>query len=432
MTLCVAFEASDLYPDKGGLYTYASRLLQHLGELDDAPVLTLLDGQGYSSMQSLRDANGAALPVGRFVGTKAWPLLHRSQGPWQKDYRTRRLAYAIDSKTLMPLWRRADSIPFLTRWRFPRDFARNQDLCHWPFEGVFTPLQGVAHVATVHDTIVLRYPQWLNNPTYVADHTYKLRAMARYASRIIADSEHTRRDVVDLLAIALERIDVVPLAAGPEFCPPTNLSDVTDTLARYGLRRGRYIFFVGILSERKNVVRLATAFKAAVDRTPGLTMRLVLAGKRGWMVDAIYQALEELGLGERLVLPGRVAQEDLPRLLAGARAVAYVSLYEGFGLPALEAMACGTPVVASNTTSIPEVVGDAGLLVDPYDVAAIAEALHRLMTDDALRAELAARGLRRAAHFSWQRTAALTMDTYRRALACARPAGNVADNRSRR
>lgn len=189
---------------------------------------------------------------------------------------------------------------------------------------------------------------------------------------------------------------------------------------RYSLRQDDYIFYVGAIEPRKNLVRLATAFKAAVERSPELTTRLVLAGRRGWLTESIDAGLQDLGLGDRLLMPGHVPFEDLPALLHGARAVGYVSLYEGFGLPPLEAMACGTPVVASYNSSIPEVVGDAGLLVDPCNVNDIATALHRIMTDDALRADLAHKSLRRAQQFSWTKTAELTMGTYRRAIAAQR------------
>ena len=290
------------------------------------------------------------------------------------------------------------------------------DVCHWPFEAVFVRLPNAAHIVTIHDVIVLRHPHWLTS-TYVEEHTANLRTIAHYATRIIADSENTRRDIVALLGVPFERIDVVPLAAGPEFAPPSDHATYEDVLARYGLRDGDYVFSWGIISERKNYMRLAAAFKEIIARNPALTTRLVLAGGWGWMTEPIREGLAALDLGDRLVMPGRVPQDDLPALIHGARAVAYVSLYEGFGLPPLEAMASGAAVVASNNSSIPEVVGDAGLLVDPYKVADIAAALERVLTDDALRAELAARGLRRAADFSWTHTAELTMQTYRRAPA---------------
>ncbi len=414
----VAFEVSDLYPDHGGLYTYASQLLWRLRELADPPRLTLLDGTGRNGPGKLLAANDDRLPSSHHMQARALPLLHVTKGPWDRSYVTRRVAWRIDRHVMIPLSRRlvqvADSHPWLARYRLPGGGACF-DVCHWPFEAMFIPATGTTHVATIHDTTMLRHPEW-HTPEYVRQHTATLRLIARYATRIVTDSDNTRQDVIKALGVSPERIDTVPLAAGPEFYLPAEPMAIQRTLAHHGLLEGDYVLFVGILSERKNLVRLATAFKAALERTPELATRLVLAGKPSEKADTVYRGLNELGLGERLALLGRVAQEDLPHLLAGARAVAYVSLDEGFGLPPLEAMACGTPVVASNTTSIPEVVGDAGLLVDPYDVAAIAEALHRLMTDDGLRADLVARGRQRAAHFSWHRTAQLTMQTYQRAI----------------
>ncbi len=412
----VGFECSYLHPEMGGLYTYDSQLLLHLARLPDPPTLTLVDAFARRGFQDLSRANDESLPTTRYVRARPWPLLHRIDGPWQRRYRSRHLAIDIDRYALYPLGRLADRVPALARWHLPRAITAQLDICHWPFEAVFLNIPRVAHVMTMHDLIVLRHPDWLT-PLYVQENTHNLRQIARFATRIIADSEHTRRDAINLLGIPPERIDVVPLAAGPGFAPPSDRARADAVVARYGLRDGDYVFSWGIISERKNYVRLAAAFKAIIARNPALTTRLVLAGDWGWLTEPIKEGLAALGLGERLVMPGRVPQDDLPALIHGARAVAYVSLYEGFGLPPLEAMACGTPVVASNTTSVPEVVGDAGLLVDPYKVADIAVALERVLTDDALRAELAARGLRRAADFSWTHTAELTMETYRRALA---------------
>ncbi len=412
----VGFEASDLHPERGGLYTYASQLLLNLAELNDPPTIILVNGSGRSNLPALVETNGGALPAERVIRARAWPLLHRIDGPWQRRYRSRHLAIDIDRYVLYPLWRLADRVPALAQWHLPRAITAQLDICHWPFEAVFLNIPHIAHVMTMHDLIVLRHPDWLT-PLYVQENTHNLRQIARYATRIIADSEHTRRDAINLLGIPPERIDVIPLAAGPGFAPLSDRARADAVVARYGLRDGDYVFSWGIISERKNYVRLAAAFKAIIARNPTLTTRLVLAGDWGWLTESIKEGLAVLDLGERLVMPGRVPQDDLPALIHGARAVAYVSLYEGFGLPPLEAMACGTPVVASNTTSVPEVVGDAGLLVDPYKVADIAAALERVLTDDALRAELVARGLRRAADFSWTHTAELTMETYRRALA---------------
>jgi len=411
----VGFETSNLYPEMAGVYTYSSQLLTHLARLADAPTLVLVNGLGRGNLQELSAANEGMLPAADYAKARlALPLLHMANGPWKKDYRTRHLAYQIDSRTTIPLWRWADTVPMMARLRLPRGVTGHLDVCHWS-DNSFLHLPRVAHVATIHDTIVLRCKEW-HTPEDAAYHTRKLYEVARHATRIIAVSEQTRRDAVDLLGIPLERIDVIPEAASPALRPPTDHRAQQEVLARYGLRDGDYIFYVGTIEPRKNLVRLATAFKVAVERSPELTTRLVLAGRRGWLTGPIDAGLQALGLGDRLLMPGRVPFEDLPALLHGARAVGYVSLYEGFGLPPLEAMACGTPVVASYSSSIPEVVGDAGLLVDPYDVHDIATALHRIMTDDALRADLAQRGLRRAQQFSWIKTAELTMETYCRAI----------------
>ncbi len=420
-TMRVGFDVSDLRPERAGVYTYASQLLRNLGRLADPLELILLEGDGLGRRPApvLIGDDDTALARAPYVRMRALPVLGAIDGPWRRGYRGRRLAWAIDRRLLLPLWRRAYHSPRLAPWLMRGGTGGRLDVCHWS-DSAFLRLPGVAHVMTVHDTIVLRQPEW-QLPDSVYAHTHKLYAIARYATRIIADSEHTRRDVIALLGVAPERIDVVPLAAGPEFHPPTDPAEDQAALARYGLRDGDYVLFVGTIEPRKNLVRLATAFKAAVEREPRLTTRLVLAGGWGWLTGPIAEGLEALNLGARLVMPGRVPPEDLPALLRGARAMAYVSLYEGFGLPPLEAMACGTPVVASHNSSIPEVVGDAGLLVDPYDVGAIAAALGRLLTDDARRAEVAARGSARAATFAWHRTAALTVQTYRHALAAHAP-----------
>jgi glycosyltransferase involved in cell wall biosynthesis len=178
---------------------------------------------------------------------------------------------------------------------------------------------------------------------------------------------------------------------------------------RYGLQ-GPYLLYVGTLHPRKNLVRLVQAFarlpallSAAGRPTPGL--QLVLAGRKGWLYDDIFAQVRRLDLEDRVILTGYVPDEDLPALLSAARAFVFPSLYEGFGLPVVEAMACGTPVVCANTSSLPEVAGDAALLVDPLDEGAIAAALARLLSDDDLHRELVDRGFRQAARFSWQRCA---------------------------
>jgi glycosyltransferase involved in cell wall biosynthesis len=192
--------------------------------------------------------------------------------------------------------------------------------------------------------------------------------------------------------------------------PPESVDSVIDAL---GLRSGTYILHVGTMEPRKNLVRLVQAF--AKLRRSRLAIQLVLAGAQGWMYEDVLAEVERLGLEEDVIVLGRVDAESLPALYNGARCVAYPSLYEGFGLPVLEAMACGTPIVTSRTSSLPEVVGDAGVLVDPYDVGQIAEALEQLIVDEDAARCYAQRGRQRASAFSWEATARKTLQVYENA-----------------
>ncbi len=184
--------------------------------------------------------------------------------------------------------------------------------------------------------------------------------------------------------------------------------------ARYNIPEGRYIFSVGTVQPRKNYARLIEALKAL---GPAFNdVQLVIAGGRGWLDGPIYRAVEQFGLTERVHFIGFARDEDLPVLYSDAACLAYPSLYEGIGLPVLEAMACGTPVVTSNVSSLPEVAGDAALLVDPYDVEALADALRRVLTDETLGTELVARGCRQAALFTWESAAAQLWALYRQMI----------------
>jgi glycosyltransferase involved in cell wall biosynthesis len=195
---------------------------------------------------------------------------------------------------------------------------------------------------------------------------------------------------------------VVYLGRDETLAPVSDPAALAEVRARYGIV-GCYLLYVGTLQPRKNLDRVIEAF-ARLAGTPAFTdVKLVLAGKRGWLYDDLFAQVKRLGLTGRVIFPGYVADEHLLALLSGAQAFVFPSLYEGFGIPVLEAGACGVPVITSNTSSLPEVAGDAALLVDPHDVDAIAEAMYRLVTDDALRAELARRGLENVKRFSWEK-----------------------------
>ena len=190
---------------------------------------------------------------------------------------------------------------------------------------------------------------------------------------------------------------------------------ILSTSAAFRQRRGlpeRFVLFVGTLEPRKNLARLVEAFARVRDGRVGL----VLAGGKGWLYDELFARVEALGLSRGVILPGYVKNDELPLWYNAAIGLVYPSLYEGFGLPVLEAQACGTPVLTSNVSSLPEAAGDASSMVDPYDVEELAAGLDRLLTDELLRHELRERGLAHAKQFSWPRTARETARVYRRAL----------------
>jgi len=241
-----------------------------------------------------------------------------------------------------------------------------------------------------------------------------MRASVARARRLIAISESTRRDMLVTYALEPERVVTVPLAAGPQWRPQP-AEQVREIAARYGLEPRRYVLYVGVLEPRKNVHRLVEAFARIAAARPGLV--LALGGKRGWMADAVDAAIARAGLGERIRRLGYVANADLPPLVGGAAAFVYPSLYEGFGLPVLEAMSCGAPVITTNVSSMPEVAGDGALMVEPEDVGALASAIERVLDDRAFAADLGRRALAAASRFSWARCARETVDVYERCLA---------------
>ncbi len=261
-------------------------------------------------------------------------------------------------------------------------------------------------VVTVHDLGFLRFPA-AHPPLSRLYLRWGTLFSVRVARRVIAVSEATKADLVTLLQVPAAKIDVVPEACPPGFRPLGDREAGLAVARRYGLSEP-YILSIGSLHPRKNLVRLVEAF-AIARRQAGLPHKLGLVGQPGWRSHEVEAAVARLGLAEVVVATGFVPEHELPLLLGAAQALAFPSLYEGFGLPALEAMASGVPVVAANTSSLPEVVGEAGLLVDPLRVDELAAALVRLLTDDELRRECARRGLARARAFSWERAATETL-----------------------
>jgi glycosyltransferase involved in cell wall biosynthesis len=263
-------------------------------------------------------------------------------------------------------------------------------------------------VVTVHDLGYLYYPE--AHP--LLDRLYldlSTRYNARVASRVIAVSQATKDDLIQHYGIEPDKITVVYSGHDETMQPVEDEATIEKVKARYGIR-GDYILYVGTLQPRKNLERLLEAYaivrkQAQRDETPCL----VIAGRKGWLYNQIFQHIVRLDLESKVIFPGYVPQDDLPALLSGACLFVFPSLYEGFGLPVLEAMACGTPVLCSNASSLPEVAGEAALLVDPIDVKSMAEAMNCLLQDEGLRTQLVERGFQQVRRFSWDRCARETL-----------------------
>lgn len=266
------------------------------------------------------------------------------------------------------------------------------------------PTRAARRVVTIHDMTPVLFPEWHTDE--VRRYAPELRRTLHRNDLILTISESTRRDLERLFRIPPERVRVIPLAAAPAFTRPQD-SIIAETRLRYGLNRP-YLLHTGTLEPRKNIVRLLEAFAQVTEDHD-----LVLVGTKGWLNQDIHATITRLGLQTRVQLTGYVPAEDLPAIYAGAEVFLYPSLYEGFGLPPLEAMACGAPVITSDEASLPEVVGDAAVLVTPRSVESIAEALRRVLESRNLQADLRERGLARARQFSWERTARETYEAYR-------------------
>jgi glycosyltransferase involved in cell wall biosynthesis len=351
-----------------GVHQYIHQLVRHLGGIGDGLHYTVLLGEGALSP----DAILASL-------RSRWPTSHAA---------------------VRVLWEQ-----LVQPWVLRRVGA---DLVHGPvFIGPL--LAPCPFVVTIHDLSFIRFPG-LFRPANRFYLTVFTRLSAQRARRLIAVSAHAAAETTRLLGVPAERVNVVYHGVDPVFhpLPPDKVAAFRQ---RYGLPE-RYVLFVGTLEPRKNLVRLVEAFAHVYDGRVGL----VLAGGKGWLTDDLFARVEALGLARAVIFPGYVMNEELPLWYNAATAVAYPSVYEGFGLTVLEAQACGTPVLTSNVSSLPEAAGDAALMADPYDVDALAEGLNRLLTDEPLRHDLRERGLIHVRQFLWSNTALETARVYWQAL----------------
>jgi glycosyltransferase involved in cell wall biosynthesis len=266
------------------------------------------------------------------------------------------------------------------------------------------------YVATIHDMIPLILPQWVTRKHRLVV-TAAYRRLVRQADRVITPSEATKADVVHHLGINPERIAVIPWGCEERFQPTGDHERFGAVQRRYRLPT-RYLLFVGTLEPRKNLTALLHAYAKLRAAGHDEDLKLVVAGRTGWLYREIFTAVKALGLQKEVIFTGFVDDEDLPHLYRGAQLFVFPSLYEGFGLPILEAMASGVPVVTSRAASMPEVAGEAAMLVDPHDVQAIADGMRQVLYKDGLRDVLIQKGLARARHFTWESVAQKTLELY--------------------
>jgi glycosyltransferase involved in cell wall biosynthesis len=277
------------------------------------------------------------------------------------------------------------------------------------------PFCRVPLVTTIHDLAFEHLPETFTRRGR-AQLRLTVRHTARHSTRIATVSEFSKQDIVATYRIPAERITVTYNGVGQIYSQHASRpGEGVEIREKFGIK-GEYILAVGSLQPRKNLIRLLRSYALLRRELGDSTPQLVLVGRRLWLYDEVFREVGRMELQNHVIFTEYVAEELLPALYRSARVFVYPSLFEGFGLPPLEAMACGTPVVASSTSSLPEVVADAGLLVDPYDERAIAAAILRLLRDEDLRTSLISRGVRRAGLFTWQTAAEKTLELYQQSV----------------
>ena len=300
------------------------------------------------------------------------------------------------------------------------ELRRNKvDVLHVQFTA--PPFSPCPVVVSIHDLSFEHLPQTFKRRSRM-QLRLTVRRSARNAAQIIALSQHARTDLINTYHLRPELVNVVPLAAPAAFAPVRDDNELQRVRQTYGIE-GDYILSVGSIQPRKNLRRLIEAYSLLRrERSGGKLPQLVLVGKNAWLYEETLRSLKDTNVDTSIILTGYVPESDLPALYSGAVCFVYPSYFEGFGLPPLEAMKCGAPVIVGNKTSLPEVVGDAALMIDPFDVEAMAVAIKRVITDSDFRSGLRAKGLERAKQFDWKETAKQTLAVYERAFASKRTA----------
>lgn len=293
------------------------------------------------------------------------------------------------------------------------------DVFHSPFWRLPSKsiVRGIPRVLTIYDIIPLVHPKFVTSGQ-IAYCQSIIDSISINDDWIVCISEYTKQEFCQFTGMSHDRVYVAPLAASSHFYHVNDPDCISIARQRYGIPNCDYFLSIAALQPRKNFVHIISCFFRLLSEQPNLDINLVLAGYEGWMYEEIFAAANASAeFRSKVIFIGYILDEDISAIYSGAKAFIYPSLYEGFGLPPLEAMQCGIPVITSNTTSLPEVVGDAGIMVDPKDSDALCQAMLRLLTDTTLCEQLSQKGLTRAKGFSWAKCAADTVEVYRKAVA---------------
>lgn len=309
----------------------------------------------------------------------------------------------LSGKTpLARLWREHVALPLACR-------SERIDLLHCPKSAIpyFSPCPTVV---TLHDLIPLKHPE---TEKFAAQMYWRLQIpiAARRSSFIITDSEHARREILADFALPQDKVRAIMLGFDPLMSTPRSEATGKNILAKYGLPAD-YLLYVGTIQPRKNLDTLIQAFNS-LKQTGAVEKKLVIVGRKGWLYEQLFADIKAMNLESDVIFTGFVPDEELSYIYDHAAVFVYLSFFEGFGLPPLEAMACGVPVITSNTTSLPEVVGDAGITVTPADVSAVAAAINKVLSDPEMAARMQTAGRARARLFSWEAAARETVEIYR-------------------
>jgi glycosyltransferase involved in cell wall biosynthesis len=314
----------------------------------------------------------------------------------------------ITPKWLARIWHRASlPLPIET-------FVGNVDLYH-ATDFVLPPTRAKTKtLLTVHDLSFVRVPD-AASPSLKRYLDAVVPPSVKKAQHILADSQATKDDLINLYAVKEEKVTVLLSGISPRYTPVTSSQLVLTIRNKYNIDKAPYLFTIGTIQPRKNYSRCIRALK--VLRDAGYDLALVIAGGKGWLEDEMYKTLDETKLHDSVHLIGFADDQDIAALYSGAEAVLFPSLYEGFGFPVLEGMACGTPVITSNISSLPEVAGDAAIMINPYEVEAIADAVKRILEDSTLRSSMIEKGFAQAAKFTWEKSAKQLLQIYANRLA---------------